>query len=110
MQGNPPCRSDVLENRLDGGEQLILAEHKAVLGHVLLESAVGGGHHAAEDAGVALEAGQVAHLHVAHNVGLLGGGEVATAAAVGGVLLAEEAAHLAVPVPGVRMEREIRDS
>jgi len=93
--------------RLNGGQELILAEHNPVLGHVLLEAAIRGGHDGAVGAGVALEVGQVAHLDVADNVGLLGGGEVAAEAMVGGVSLAEQPANLAVPVPGVRMEGEI---
>ncbi len=53
----------LLDKGLNIGEQLILAEHNPVLGHVLLKAAVGGGHDTAERAGVALEAGQVAALH-----------------------------------------------
>ncbi len=60
MQAAPEV---LLDKGLNIGEQLILAEHNAVLGYVLLKAAVGGGHDAAERAGVALEAGQVAALH-----------------------------------------------
>jgi hypothetical protein len=44
-------------------------------------------------------------LHVAHNVGLLGGAEGAVAAAVGGALAREAASHLQVPVTRVGQER-----
>jgi hypothetical protein len=53
----------LLDEGLNIGEELILAEDNPVLGDVLLKAAVRGGHHAAERAGVALEAGQVAALH-----------------------------------------------
>ena len=60
MQAAPEV---LLDKGLNIGEELILAEHNAVLGDVLLKAAVGGGHDAAERAGVTLEAGQVAALH-----------------------------------------------
>jgi hypothetical protein len=60
---NASGRQVLLDKGLNIGEELILAEDNAVLGDVLLKAAIGGGHDAAERAGVTLEAGQVAALH-----------------------------------------------
>ncbi len=60
MQAAPEV---LLDKGLNIGEELILAEHNPVLGDVLLKAAVRSRHDAADCAGVALEAGQVAALH-----------------------------------------------